>query len=60
MSDYETHEIGTAKELKLSRDLTIAIDNAIIFDKVELPPKILEAYKALTKHYYQQLEGDGS
>lgn len=50
MSDFETHEIGTARELKLSRDLAIAIDNAI-FDKVELPPRILEAYKALNDHY---------
>lgn len=58
MSDFETHEIGTAKELKLSRTLYDALARAINneFGDKTINPEIITAHNELRKHYLWQTQ----
>jgi hypothetical protein len=59
MSDFEVHEIGTAKEIKLSRALSHEIDALIDqFGEGIIESRILAAYKNLMQHYKSQLESE--
>ena len=58
MSDFETHEIGTAKELKLSRALYDAIARQINneFDDKSINAEIRNAHDELRRHYLWQVQ----
>ena len=58
MSDFETHEIGTAKELKLSRALYDAIARQINneFDDKSINAEIRIAHDELRRHYLWQTQ----
>ena len=58
MSDFETHEIGTAKELKLSRALYDAIARQLNneFDDKSINTEIRNAHDALRRHYLWQVQ----
>jgi hypothetical protein len=59
MSDFETHPIGTANEIKLSRELANAIAKQIekednlhsSWDATKLPNEIREIYYRLYNQY---------
>ena len=57
MSDFETHEIGTAKELKLSRALYDAVARQINneFDDKSINAEIRNAHDELRRHYQWQV-----
>ena len=60
MSDFETHRIGTTKEIQLSRALARAIyENE---DRIRsynvMPAEVWDAYVALRKHYDWQIENE--
>lgn len=60
MSDFEVHQIGTTKEIQLSRALARAIhDNE---DRIRsynvMPVDVWKAYVALRKHYDWQIENE--
>lgn len=54
MSDFEVHEIGTAKELKLARALVDSIGEQMQVNPLAIPPDIKEAYLNLDTFYRQQ------
>jgi len=58
MSDFETHEIGTAKELKLSRALYDAIARQLNNDFPDrvINAEIRDAHDELRKHYLWQVQ----
>ena len=58
MSDFETHEIGTAKELKLSRALYDAIARQLNNDFPDrvINSEIRDAHDKLRKHYLWQVQ----
>jgi C4-dicarboxylate-specific signal transduction histidine kinase len=51
MKDFETHDMGTGQELRLSRILANAVANALDNPNVELPHDIVVAYQHLLNHY---------
>ncbi len=53
MSDFETHPIGTAKEVRLSRNLA---NELIKVDQTNLPEPLLKALHELQAHYNWQME----
>lgn len=53
MSDFETHPIGTQKEIELSRELTKAITQLISqYGEGIIPRQISLPYHALKDHYH--------
>ena len=52
--DFETHPIGTIKEIRLSRSLAMAIESELQVS--HFSEKILNAYKELKSHYDWQIE----
>lgn len=58
MSDFETHEIGTANELKLSRTLYDAVSRVINneFSDKSINTEIRNAHNELRKHYLWQVQ----
>lgn len=60
MSDFETHQIGTSKEIQLSRALARAIheNEERIRSYNVMPVDVWNAYVALRKHYDWQIEND--
>lgn len=57
MADFETHPIGTAEEIKLSRHLYNTIDQLIEqWGHGILQPEIFRAHTALTECYMKQIE----
>lgn len=57
MIDFETHPRGTAEEIKLSRQLSAAIEDARLLcgDDI-LPIDVCRANDALIEHYMKQME----
>ena len=53
MSDFETHPIGTAKEVRLSRKLAAEL---VLIDQSNLPEPLLKALYELQAHYNWQME----
>ena len=51
MGDFEVHSIGTAEEIRLSRDLARSIYDLEQQYKGIIPQSVLQAYEALTVHY---------
>lgn len=54
MSDFETHERGTAKEIALSR----ALANVVNDHFNEMPNDIKDAYMELQAHYNYNVMGE--
>ena len=54
MSDFETHERGTAEEIALSR----ALANAVNDNLNEMPDDIKDAYMKLQEHYIRSVMGE--
>ena len=57
MSDFETHEIGTAHELRLSRALYDAVTRQLSneFDDKSINTEIRNAHDELRRHYQWQV-----
>lgn len=53
MSDFETHEIGTAKEIELSRKLYDELYSYILTEQ-SIPPSLKQAHENLRNHYLWQ------
>ena len=58
MSDFEVHNIGTARELKLSRDLAREIDQITRQYGNVVPENVMNAYLKLKEHYALQIESE--
>ena len=58
MSDFEVHDIGTARELKLSRDLAREIDQITRQYGNVVPENVMNAYLKLKEHYALQIESE--
>ena len=56
MSDFETHSIGTSKEIQLSRKLVNLIDKEMGNKAISLSEDTKKAYYDLLKHYQWQME----
>lgn len=56
MSDFEVHEIGTAREIKLSRDLAREIEQSIRQYGNTIPENVLNSYLKLKEFYALQIE----
>jgi hypothetical protein len=55
MNDFEVHERGTARELRLSRELTDEIRQVIeSYGEGIIPLNVLQAYKRLLGEYMHQ------
>jgi len=55
-NDFEVHPIGTAEELKLSRQLSAAIAQITHqYGDGIVPESVLKAYKQLTDYYDEQI-----
>ena len=54
--DFETHPIGTAEEIKLSRDLARAVDQIIKQYGLVVPNSVVAPYNRLLEHYQKQME----
>lgn len=58
MSDFEVHDIGTARELKLSRDLAREIDQVTRQYGNVVPENVMNVYLKLKEHYALQIESE--
>ena len=57
MKDFETHDIGTAEEIRLSRTLVVAITQMIEqYGEGIIPIALLRPYKYLVNHHNKCLE----
>jgi hypothetical protein len=57
MKDFETHDRGTAEELKLSRALAAAINQLMVqYGDGIIPHSIQIPYKELVNHYNKSIE----
>lgn len=56
MADFETHDIGTFKEVQLSRKLVNTIDDILQKSDLTLPLEVVQAYGELKQHYDWQVE----
>jgi hypothetical protein len=54
--DFETHPVGTAQEIKLSRDLARAVDEIIKQYGLVVPNSVVAPYNRLLEHYQKQME----
>jgi len=55
MSDFETHQVGTFKEIKLSRDLAREIDQVTRQYGNVIPENVMNAFYKLKEHYAVQI-----
>lgn len=59
MSDFETHPIGTATEIRLSRALATQIEQVMQqYGPGILPHNVVNAYNKLYEHYIRQMESE--
>lgn len=57
MSDFETHPIGTATEIRCSRELARAIQEWVGIEGNDvLPVNVLQAYNKLCGQYIRQIQ----
>jgi hypothetical protein len=54
--DFETHPVGTAEEIRLSRDLARAIEQIIAQYGLVVPNSVVAPYRRLLAHYKKQME----
>jgi hypothetical protein len=53
--DFETHPVGTVKEIKLSRDLARAVDGIIKQYGIIVPQSVIVPYNKLLEHYKKEM-----
>jgi hypothetical protein len=53
--DFETHPVGTGKEIKLSRDLARAVDQVIKQYGLIVPQSVIVPYNKLLEHYKKEM-----
>lgn len=58
MSDFEVHPIGTAREIRLSRDLAREIEQVTQQYGGVIPNNVMQAYLKLTEYYALQIESE--
>ena len=58
MSDFEVHPIGTAREIRLSRDLAKEIEQTISQYGNVIPQNVLNSYMKLREYYGRQIESE--
>lgn len=58
MSDFEVHPIGTAREIKLSRELAQSIEQIVTQYGKVIPHDVYNAYLQLKEHYGKQIESE--
>lgn len=58
MSDFEVHPIGTAREIRLSRDLAREIEQVTQQYGGVIPHNVMQAYLKLTEYYARQIESE--
>jgi hypothetical protein len=58
MSDFEVHPIGTAQEIKLSRDLAREIEQVTRQYGNVVPENVLNAFYKLKEYYALQIESE--
>ena len=51
MSDFETHAIGTTREIQLSRELAKSIEQITKQYGGVVPESVMRAYNRLVEHY---------
>ena len=56
MNDFEVHDIGTLKEIQLSRELAREIDLTLEQYGAVIPLNVLYVYHKLKAHYAKQIE----
>lgn len=56
MNDFEVHPIGTAQEIKLSRDLAREIEQITHQYGNVIPENVLNAFYKLKEYYVLQIE----
>jgi hypothetical protein len=57
MKDFETHDIGTAEEIRLSRNLATAMTQMIYqYGEGIIPIALLRPYKELFNHHNKCIE----
>lgn len=59
MSDFETHPVGTAREINLSRALATQIEQVMQqYGPGILPHNVVNAYNKLYEYYIIQMENE--
>ena len=58
MSDFEVHPIGTAREIRLSRDLAREIEQVTQQYGGVIPNNVMQAYLKLVEYYARQIESE--
>lgn len=59
MSDFEVHQIGTATELRLSRELVTQIHQVTEqYGAGIFPQNVIVVYNELIKHYNKQMDNE--
>ena len=56
MNDFETHDIGTTREIQLSRELAKSIEQITKQYGGVVPESVMRAYNRLVEHYNWQQE----
>jgi hypothetical protein len=51
MEDFETHERGTGRELRLSRELACVLARELAKPQHTIPPSVAQAYQRLKNLY---------
>jgi hypothetical protein len=54
MKDFEVHELGTHRELFLSRQLAREIEQVVLQYGAVVPKQVLDKYELLKAHYDYQ------
>ena len=60
VNDFETHPVGTAEEIRLSRELARSIDQIIKQYGIIVPQSVIKPYNKLLEHYQKEMDYYGN